>query len=64
MLNRLKWLCIFFILMSTFGCSSVNTMVHKLDSSNWHEKTIYEKPETLPPLKIDPKLTTSELQTF
>ncbi len=64
MLNRLKWLFIFFILTSTFGCSSVNSVVQKLDSSNWREKTVYEKAETLPPLKVDPKLTTSESQTL
>jgi hypothetical protein len=50
--------------MSTVGCSSVNTLVQKLDSSGWREKTVYEKAETLPPLQVDPNLITSESQTL
>lgn len=42
------------------GCSSVNSVVQKLDSSGWSDKTYYDKAETLPPLKVDPNLISSE----
>ncbi|MCV6636349.1 hypothetical protein [Candidatus Albibeggiatoa sp. nov. NOAA] len=54
-----KWL---FVLMLSpiVGCSSVNSVVQKLDSSGWDDKTHYDKAETLPPLKVDPDLISPE----
>jgi hypothetical protein len=54
-----KYLFIFFLL-NIVGCSSVNSVVQKLDSSGWHDETHYEKAETLPPLKVAPNLISSE----
>lgn len=53
--------CLFiFFLLNIVGCSSINSVVQKLDSSGWRDKTHYEKAETLPPLKVDPNLISSE----
>lgn len=54
-----KWLFIL-ILFHIVGCSSVNSVVQRLDSSGWDEQTHYDKAETLPPLKVDPDLISSE----
>ncbi len=55
-----RWLLIFTLSNVAAGCSSVNSVVQKLDSSGWNEKTRYHKAETLPPLQVAPNLISPE----